>query len=171
MNRFVPSALALRLPAAVCVLLLAGVCSGTVAQDNEPALEMKFGAFFRQPIGPRGLEFSDALRAAQGRRVRLVGYIVAQERPTPGRFMLAPLPIRMSDHADGDADDLPPATVMVHLAAGQRDQIVAQHDGLVSLSGRLDAGRVEEGDGRVSWVRLHLDAASVTAQPSFANNQ
>ena len=96
--------------------------------------------------------------------------MVAQERPTPGRFMLAPLPIRMSEHADGDADDLPPATVTVHLSPAQRDRIVAHHDGLVSLGGTLDLGRVEENDGRVSWVRLHLDATSAAAQADFTRN-
>src|SRR5436305_8502261 len=99
--------------AAACGFALALAAGAAPALD---ATELKFGQFFRAPVGPRGLEISDTLRGAHGRRVRLVGYMVAQELPSPGRFMLTPRPVRMSEHADGDADDLPPATVTVHLA-------------------------------------------------------
>ena len=137
------------------------------AQSSAPEIELKFSAFFRQPIGPRGLELSDALRSAHGQRVRLVGYMVVEEQPTPGSFLLTPRPVRMSEHADGDADDLPPATVTVHLAELQREHVVRHRDGLVSVSGRLDVGRFEERSGRVSWVRLMLDPDAV-AQPQAA---
>lgn len=131
--------------------------------DGGTPVELKFASFFKQPIGPRGLEIADALRAADGKRVRLVGYMVAQEEPLAGRFMLTPRPVRMSEHADGDADDLPPATVMVLLDAQQRDRIVAHQSGLVALTGLLTLGREEDSAGRVSWVRLQLDVAALAA--------
>ncbi len=115
-----------------------------------------FADFYRQPIGARGLETSDTLRRAEGRLVTLTGYIVAQEQPSAGRFLLTPRPVRMSEHADGDADDLPPSTVTVLLDASQRERIVAHPTGPVTLTGRLELGRAEAADGRVSWVRLHL---------------
>ena len=93
--------------------------------------------------------------------VRLVGYMVQQESPAPGRFMLAPRPVRMSEHADGEADDLPPATAMVYLDPAQHDWAVPHVRGLVAVSGRLSVSRVEELVGRVSWVRLQLDPDSV----------
>lgn len=134
-----------------------------------PPVDLKFGGFFRQPVGPRGLEFSDALRGADGARVRLVGYMVAQEQPMTGRFMLTPRPVRMSEHADGEADDLPPSTVTVLLDAGQRARVVAHQAGLIALTGKLEVGRQEDSDGRVSWVRLVLDRdAVVDAQGSGA---
>lgn len=130
----------------------------TLAADApaDPALELKFGQFFQQPVGPRGLALSDTLRAADGRQVRLVGYMVAQEMAKPGRFWLTPRPVRLSEHADGEADDLPPSAVTVLLDAGQQERIVAHRDGLVVLTGTLAVGRVEDGSGRVSWVRLQL---------------
>ena len=121
-----------------------------------PELALKFSQFFRQPVGPRGLELSPALQDANGRMVRLVGYMVAQEEPAAGRLLLTPLPVRMSEHADGDADELPPATVSVLLDDSQRDRVVAHQPGLITLTGRLVVGRVEDAAGRVSWVRLHL---------------
>jgi hypothetical protein len=134
-----------------------------VQADSVAPVDLKFASFFKQPIGPRGLEMADALRAADGKRVRLVGYMVAQEEPLAGRFMLTPRPVRMSEHADGDADDLPPATVTVLLDAAQRDRIVAHQSGLVALTGLLTLGREEDSAGRVSWVRLQLDPEALAA--------
>src|SRR5450830_1142523 len=59
--------------------------------------ELRFRDFFRTPVGPTGLEISDTLRQADGQTVRLVGYMVQQENPAPGRFMLAPRPVQMSE--------------------------------------------------------------------------
>lgn len=122
------------------------------------ATELRFRDFFRMPVGQKGLEVSDTLRQADGQTVRLVGYMVQQESPASGRFMLTPRPVQMSEYADGDADDLPPATVVVYLDPSQRDWVVPHVRGLVSVLGVLSVSRFEEADGRVSWVRLQLDA-------------
>ena len=124
--------------------------------DATPPLDLAFASFFRHPVGARGLEISDELRAAHGRSVTLVGYMVRQEEAQAGRFLLAPRPVQMSEHADGDADDLPPATVTVLLDEAQQQRVVAHRAGLVTLTGRLEFGRQEDAAGRVSWVRLHL---------------
>ena len=101
-------------------LLLATSSSAQEARDE--VLDLKFADFFVQPVGPRGLTLTDALRAADGRRVRLVGYMVSQEQPAAGQFMLTARSVRMSEHADGEATDLPPATVQVMLDKGHRDR-------------------------------------------------
>jgi hypothetical protein len=163
----------LRLPLAASVLVLTGlVHAGSVgaaapAAESPAAapLDLKFSQFFRQPIGDRGLALSDTLLAAEGREVRLVGYMVAQEQARPGRFWLTPRPVRMSEHADGEADDLPPSTVTVQLAPSQQDRLVAHQDGLLVLTGRLRVGRFEDESGRVSWVRLELPPEALAAAP------
>jgi hypothetical protein len=124
-------------------------------------VNLRFADFFRQPSGARGLEISDALKRADGSTVQLVGYMVQQEEAAPGRFMLTPRPVQMSEHADGAADDLPPATVMVYLDPSQQDWVVPHVHGLISVSGVLKVGRHEETDGRVSWVRLQLEPQAV----------
>jgi hypothetical protein len=151
--------------ACAALVLLTLLASAVSAQDTlaESVQDLKFSSFFRQPIGPRGLELSDSLRAADGRVVRLVGYMVSQEELQPGRFLLTPRPVRMSEHADGDADDLPPATVTVLLDETQRDRITVHQPGLVELTGRLQLGREEDASGRVSWVRLYLAPEAVAA--------
>ncbi len=136
-------------------LALAALAAGA---DEAPVLTLKFSDFHRQPVGPGGLQLGEALLAAHGRTVRIVGYMVASEQPQPGRFQLTARPVRLSEHADGDADDLPPATVLVLLDASQADLVVPQQDGLIALMGTLAVGRHEAADGRVSWVRLQLPA-------------
>lgn len=123
--------------------------------------ELKFKDFFRTPAGPRGLEISDALRRVDGQLVNLTGFMVQQETPAVGHFMLTPRPVQMSENADGDADDLPPATVLVYLDPAQRDWVVPYERGVVALTGVLTVGRHEGPSGRIFWVQLQLgpDAA------------
>ncbi len=119
--------------------------------------DIKFRDFFKSPIGARGLELSEPLRVAAGQRVRLMGYMVAQEDTPTGRFFFTPMPIRMSEHADGDADDLPPSTVVVVMPEIDRMQPILHRPGLMQLTGVLQVSRQELDHGRVSWVRLQLD--------------
>jgi len=159
----------LRPPAGLLAALALG-CTGLPAALAQtvpaPAIDLPLSSFFKLPVGPRGLELSDALRGADGQLVRLEGYMVAREVVTPGRFQLAPRPERMSEHADGDADDLPPGTVTVLLDPSQADRVVVHRTGLVALRGRLQVGRAEDADGRVSWFRLQLDPQAMAAGQS-----
>lgn len=144
---------------------------GPVIPHRAPALEvrgelppppagiadLKFGEFFQMPVGPRGLEPTEKLMALHGHRVRLVGYMVREEEPTAGRFLLSPLPVSLGDEDESLSDDLPPTTIYIHLQ-GVKARSVPYIGGLVKLTGILEVGAQEEGDGRVSSVRLLLDA-------------
>jgi hypothetical protein len=134
--------------------------TSTAAATPAPELRVAFQDFFARPVGPSGLQLSPTLLAAHGRQVRLVGYMVAREQAEPGRFLLTPRPVHMSEHADGEADDLPPATVTVLLPADQAATRLSHQDGLIELSGRFEVGRDEATDGRVSWFRLYLPSPS-----------
>ena len=139
------------------LLLCAGLLlAGGGARAADDVLTLKFSDFHRLPVGPRGVEFSPTLLAAHGRTVRLVGYMVANEQAQPGRLLLTPRPASVSEHADGDADDLPPSTVLVLLPPARASEWLPHQDGLIECIGTLSVGRVEDQDGRVSWVRLQL---------------
>jgi hypothetical protein len=125
-------------------------------------IELHFRDFFRLPVGPRGADISETLRQADGQSVTLVGYMVHHEIAMPGHFLLTPRPVQLSEHADGEADDLPLSTVLVYLDPSQQDWTVPHVRGLVSLTGVLSVGRREAQDGRVSWVRLQLPAAATS---------
>jgi len=153
-----------------CGVLLALALSPAWAQAApEPSapVSLVMQSFFQLPVGPKGLVISDTLKQSQGQRVRLTGYVVQQEVATLGRFLLTPRPVQMSQHADGEADDLPPATVFVRLDASQQDWVVAHARGLVEVTGTLEVGRLEEIDGRVSWFRLQLDPQAVRTMTRF----
>ena len=64
---------------------------------------LAFKHFYKLPVGSHGLEISDVLRSASGKERKIVGYMVQQERPHLGRFLLSPRPVQMSEHADGEA--------------------------------------------------------------------
>jgi hypothetical protein len=128
--------------------------SQPVLSQNSEILAFK--SFYKLPVGSQGLEMTDALRSAHGKERKIVGYMVQQERPHLGRFLLSPRPVQMSEHADGEADDLPAALVTVYLDASQSDWAVPYTKGLISLTGTIEVGRLEETDGRVSWVRMRV---------------
>ncbi len=142
-----------------------------VARQATPPVALYWKDFFQMPVGDKGLAMSERIRQAQGKEVRLVGYVVQQEVATLGKFLLTPRPVLMSQHADGEADDLPPATVFVRLAPDQRDWAVAHARGLVEVTGTLDVGRKEEPDGRISWFRMQLAPDAVRPMTRFEVTQ
>lgn len=149
------------------LLSLALSLAAPASHAQEAPASLAISDFFVQPIGPRGLQPTARLLAAQGREVQLVGFMVQREHAQPGHFLLTPRPVSMAEHADGEADDLPASTVTVVLPAAQRSAVVAHTAGPLQLQGRLEFGPVEVEPGRVSWLRLHL-APGALANPSSA---
>jgi hypothetical protein len=74
--------------------------------------------------------------------------------------------VQLSEHADGEADDLPAALLTVYLDDAQKDWLIPYTRGLISITGHLRVGRLEEIDGRVSWVRLMLPAQAARGMDS-----
>jgi hypothetical protein len=143
--------------------LLAALCLHTAHAQT-----LRFSDFYKLPVGPLGLEISPTLEQAAGKQVTLIGYMVQQENGSkPGQFFFTPRPVQMSEHADGDADDLPPATVLVKLAPEQADWLIPHTRGLIQLQGKLSVGRQEASDGRVTWVQLQLDPEATRGMNSF----
>ena len=118
--------------------------------------ELKFSEFFATPVGPAGLTFTDKLVSLDGKRVRITGYMVEQEKGVPGVFLFSALPIQLHDHDSALADDLPAAVVHVTVPTC-RDRQVPYTRGLMLLTGTLSVGPCDEPDGRISLVRLALD--------------
>jgi hypothetical protein len=155
------------------VLLLAVTAGGGEAAERRglpaPApgvTDLRFGEWFQLPVGRGGLEPSERLRALDGKRVRVLGYVVGEEQPTPGLFMLTARPVTLSEVADGPADDLPPATLFVHLVPIDADKVIAHQPGLLVVSGVLEIGNRDERNGRTSFARLRLDQPLPRAEPA-----
>lgn len=131
---------------------------GELPPPSPGVTDLKFRELFKLPIGPNGLEPTEKLLSLDGKPVRLVGYMVMQEEPTPGVFMLSPLPVSLGDQDEALADDLPASVIFVHVEAGDA-QVKPYIPGLLKLTGILGVGNRVEADGRVSAVRLQLDPA------------
>lgn len=134
---------------------------GIPALTNLPPLppgvtELKFDEFFAHPVGPKGLTLTEKLRRLDGKRVRMIGYMVEQDKGVPGVFLFSALPIQLHDHDAALADDLPAAVVHVSVPTC-RDQRIPHARGRMLLTGVLSIGPRDEPDGRVSNVRLALD--------------
>jgi hypothetical protein len=145
----------------------------------EGVTELKFAEIFG-PIGPRGLEYTDKAKALEGKRVRILGYMVKTCRHDHGRFMLTPFPVTLHDHENGPADDLPASTVFVDVPPFRRALKYIPHEpGPFLLTGKLSLGGCDELHDRRSWVRLELErpardgearaAAASPAKPPTAN--
>lgn len=118
--------------------------------------QIRFDEFFQTPVGPRGLEYTDAIRGLDGKRVRILGYMARRTSMQWGRFLLTPIPVQMHDAEYGLADDLPPATLLVEMPP--RMQTVVSHTpGLMLLTGILRLGNFELPDDRTLNVKLELD--------------
>lgn len=117
--------------------------------------DLKFSELFK-PIGPRGLEYSDKLRALDGKKVRLLGYMVRQTEPVPWTFLLSPVPVTLHEKEYGLAEDMP-ATIVHVTTQRNATPLVPFTPGLLLLTGTLSIGNREEAGGRNSSVRLALD--------------
>jgi hypothetical protein len=144
----------------LCGSLLAG-CAGVStrfgADSRLTATDLPLSEVYGLPVGPKGLAPTPKLLSLNGKRVRLRGYMVHEEEPFAGRFLLAPVAVSMAERADGPADDLPPATVFVHLPEFASQKLVKFSHEAISVEGRLDLGAKQETDDRISYLRLQMD--------------
>ena len=146
-----------------------GVKPAASALPRLPAgvAELKFCDFFVTPVGPRGLEWTDNLRQLDGKKVRILGYMVQEEKQTPGVFILSPYPAQIHEHDNALADDLPPSVVHV-ISPSHGGQVVPHTPQLLLLTGKLQIGNRPEPGGRMSAVRLTIDRMSRAASPRHA---
>lgn len=144
------------------LLALAGwfTCAHAQTATDAPPI-LRLTDLFLQPVSSHGLTFTAQAQTLQSHTVRLIGYMVQQEHPTPGRFLLSPRPLMMSEDADGQADDLPVSTVAVFLDPSQQDWLVPHVRGPLDITGVLRLGRLETSDNRVFWVSLQLNESAV----------
>jgi len=121
--------------------------------------DLKFHDIFKTPVGDKGLEPSAILLALDGKRVRMVGYMVRQQPAPTGVFLLSPLPAEISDEDEPLADDLAPSIVAVEVT-GAANRPIPPLPGLIQVTGVLHVGaKTDTASGRVSAVQIALDAA------------
>jgi hypothetical protein len=129
---------------------------GQIPPAPEGVHDLAFSRIYRTPLGPKGLELSPATAALAGQRVRILGFMVRQARPSPGVALLAPFPLSTNEIEYSLSDDLPVSTLFVDVPA-YADIAVPHTPGPLLLTGRFETGPRQEADGRISHLRLVLD--------------
>jgi len=139
----------------IFVLAISALLASPHAYATDLSL-LSFADLLQHPIGPQGLEIAPSAKKMQGQNVRLRGYMVKSEEDAIGQFYFAPVPLQMSEHADGPANDLPASAVLVKLDPSQSNWAVTHKAGQLVLEGTLLVGRQEDAQGTVSWFQLQL---------------
>lgn len=117
--------------------------------------DIKFNELFKMPVGAQGLEVTKKAQGLDGKKVRIVGYMVKAEPPVPGMFVLSTVPEEMGDEDEKLVDDFPPNVIFVHLSDSK--MIIPNIEGLIKLTGTLQIGSFNEADEHVSTFRLAID--------------
>jgi hypothetical protein len=136
------------------------------AQSQEPVLklpplpegveELSFQEFYKNPVGPRGLEPSTKLLSLNGKRVRVLGFVAEMELANKRNIILAPLPLKPQPEEYGLADEIPAAHILVTIPGDPSVQVPFQ-SGPLLLAGTITVGN-STADGETSFVRMVLDA-------------
>ncbi len=123
------------------------------ATPQNSVRELSFKEFFEGTNAE--LKPSATLLQLNGKRVRLIGFMVQMETPPTGAFYLYSRPITCDEEGAGTAD-LPPETVFV-IVGSLTGKAVPFIPRAVEVTGILEVGNRQETDGRVSFIRLVLD--------------
>ena len=145
----------LRAARAIALAFCLGAVQASTTDGSriDSAIDLGFDQFYITPIGPHGLEMTPALRRLDGQRIRIAGFAFAQAS-LHDAFILTPVALHASAHAEEQADDLPPAHALVE-ATSLHGRPTALN-GRIQVEGTLHLGRVESANGP-SWVRIELE--------------
>jgi len=128
--------------------------------------ELTFDQFYVTPVGPRGLQTTSTLRRLDGQRICITGYVI-EDNGARDTFILSPVPLHASAHAEEQGDDLPAAHALVEAGSASVKALV--QTGRVRLVGTLHLGRVDRSDGRAFWARIVSDEATPADSPTHAH--
>lgn len=147
------------------------IVHGTLPAPPPGVEELRFRDMYKMPVGDRGLEPSQRLLSLNGKRVRMIGYLVKMDDAPPGVVLLSPLPVSGPDLEDGPADDFPPQIVYVHLPDPFRERTAAWVHDLVAFEGTLEVGARDEAGSRVSNVRLIAELPPQRGKPAVVSRR
>ena len=108
----------------------------------------------KRPVGPEGLEFSDHVKALEGQRIKVTGFMIHTDWADRTTFMLADYPSNVSEREFGACDDLPPMQLFVKTPPGKETGF---QRGVLQLVGTLRLGPADEPYDRRSFIRLEVD--------------
>src|SRR5262245_5927667 len=120
--------------------------------QEEPTL-LSFHEFFE--TDSTEIKPSAKLLALDGKRVKLVGFMVREEEPLRGAFYLSPQPVFDSEEGGGNAD-LPIESVLV-IVKSYEDKEIPFVPGALEATGILQIGKFQDENGHNAAIQLILD--------------
>jgi hypothetical protein len=130
-----------------------------------PEAEIRFEEFFSPVVGDRGLELSARLKSLHGKRVAVRGFMVREPKRSPGIFILAPRPARVTDDGFCMIDDVPTTSLHVVTGTGASARAEPFRPGRLLLVGVLEVGPAPMADGRNAYARLRIESPAGSARP------
>ncbi len=135
---------------------------GPLGKPARDVAELRFEEIHARPFGPRGLEFSEKATGLDGRRVRIVGYMLNQSPPAEDGLFLSPVPATVGAQDEGLADDVPASALFVRLPDAALERAsrhwVPHLPGPLVFEGTLRLRRhVDPISGRAVDVQLEAD--------------
>jgi len=125
----------------------------SAAQRTAPPTALKFTELYGK-VTVRGVEFSDKLKALNGTRIRMSGYMAPPLKPKLDFFVLTREPMSTCPFCT-TAADWPADIVLVIMPQGR--ELDPTTRGL-NIAGRLEVGAKKDDEtGFVSLVRLYAD--------------
>lgn len=140
------------------------VVRGPLETPSRDVTELRFQDIHTRPFGPRGLELSEKATRLDGRRVRIVGYMLNQSPPAEDGLFLSPVPATVGAQDEGLADDVPASALFVRLPdsalARAKRHWVPYLPGPLVFEGTLRLHRhVDPVGGRAVDIQLDVDKA------------
>ncbi len=83
--------------------------------------DLSFQEFFKNPVGPRGLEPSSKLLSLNSKRVRILGYVAEMQRSNKRNIIFAPVPLKPQPEEYGLADEIPATHVLANQQANSQE--------------------------------------------------
>ncbi|HEY6226000.1 MAG TPA: hypothetical protein VI282_02650 [Verrucomicrobiae bacterium] len=150
-----------------CLVAIAS-CAVAVQAESAKIADVNFSELLAPRVGDRGISISPKAKSLDGKKVRIVGFMVRQDDRKPGRFLIAPVPVQLHDEHYGLADDLPATTIFV--STPRADKPVIQYTPApLTVTGVFSVGNHEEPDGRISIFRMEMDAPAKRSKAAKGN--
>lgn len=135
---------------------------GPLGVPPRDVVELRFEDIHARPFGPRGLKLSEKVKALDGHRVRIVGYMLNQSPPAEDGLFLSPVPATIGAQDEGLADDVPASALFVRLPDAALERAsrhwVPHLPGPVVFEGTLRLRRhVDPVSGRAVDIQLDVD--------------
>lgn len=127
--------------------------SETVLSESSEITELHFSDMYdTSAAASRGLTFSEAFLAMDGKTVRISGYMAPPLKPKFNFFVLSKQPMSICPFCSSDAD-WPEDIVAVYVETETRS---VANDTLLTVTGRLELGScTDEDTGFVSQARIY----------------